>query len=118
MRSLVHLSIAIFLVACGMDQSDLKSGANQNPQNTSIIEQTPVEPSPDLSASDSVINQHDISAADHAIDVEGISVEGTDEQPASSEQIDTNAEQASGTNQEINKLEIVKQPNEKPDSKS
>jgi hypothetical protein len=105
-------------VACSADQAELKSSANQDSQNAANIEQAPVEPSPDLSASDGATNPQDMTAPDHAINVEGMGVEGAGGQTASSVQGDINADQPSGMNQETNKMEIVKQPNDKSDSKS
>jgi hypothetical protein len=118
MRWLAYLSLAIFLAACGADQTELKSSANQDSQNAANIEQAPVETSPDLSASGGATNPQDMTAPDQAINVEGMSVEKTGGQPASSEQGDIDADQQSGMNQETNKMEIVKQPNDKSDSKS
>ena len=121
MRLFIYASLAVFLMACSANQSELTSSESENSQNaTAMTEQSPLDQASEPASSDGAIEQQESTAESINSDVivEANSQAGLDEQPASGEPMDAPVEQEAGTIQDSNNMDIVTEKKEKSDSKS
>jgi len=118
MRLFIYASLAVFLMACSANQSELTSSESENSQNaTAMTEQSPLDQASEpATSSDGAIEQQESTAESVNSDV--IVEAGSDEQPASGEAMDAPVEQEAGMTQDSNNLDIATEKKEKPDSKS
>lgn len=117
MRLFIYASLALFLLACSANQSELTSSESDNSQNaTAMTEQPSLDQASEPASSDGAIEQQESTAESKNSDV--IVEAGSDEQPASGEAMDVPVEQEAGMTQDSNKMDIATEKKEKSDSKS
>lgn len=117
MRLFVYASLALFLMACNANQSELTSSESENSQNaTAMTEQPALDQASEPASSVGAIEQQESTAesTNSVVIVEA----GSDEQPASGEAMDAPVEQGAGMNQDSNNMDIATEKKEKSDSKS
>lgn len=117
MRLFMYASLALFLMACSANQSELTSSESENSQNaTAMTEQPSLDQASEPLSSDGAIEQQESTAESKNSDV--IVEAGSDEQPASGEAMDAPVEQEAGMTQDSNNMDIAVEKKEKSDSKS
>lgn len=117
MRLFIYASLALFLMACSANQSELTSSESENSQNaTAMTEPSPLDQASEPASSDGAIEQQESAAESIVSDI--IVEAGSDEQPASDEAMDVPVEQEAGMVQDSNNMDIVTEKKEKSDSKS
>ena len=117
MRLFIYASLALFLLACSANQSELTSSESENSQNAAAMtEQSPMDQASVPASSDGVVEQQESTVENMKSDV--IVEAGSDEQPASGEPMDAPVKQEAGMTQDSNNMEIVTEKKEKSDSKS
>ncbi|WP_455220575.1 hypothetical protein [Kaarinaea lacus] len=130
MRLIIYTLLAMFLIACSANQSDLIGSENQGSQNdTAMTEQSPLDQVSEPASNESTIEQQQAPMAEgmNTSPVDGAENQAaSDEQAASSESLDAPVEQEAGMSQDSknmdNNMDVVKQQEEqeklKSDSKS
>lgn len=117
MRLFVYASLALFLLACSANQSELTSSESENSQNaTAMTEQSPMDQASVPASSDGVVEQQESTV--ESTNSDAIVEAGSNEQPASGEPMDARVEQEAGMTQDSSTMDIATEKKEKSDSKS
>lgn len=117
MRLFIYALLALFLMACSANQSELTSSESENSQNaTAMIEQPSLDQASEPASSDGAIEQQESTA--ESINSDAIVEAGSDQTAASGEAMDVPVEQEAGMTQDSNNMDIVTEKKEKSDSKS
>lgn len=124
MRLFLYALLAMFLIACSANQSDLVGSENQDSQNTTAMsKQSPVDQVSEPASNEGINEQQQVPMAESMNTSPVDSAENQvapDEQAASIESIDAPVEQEAGMNKDSNNTDVVteEQKKEISDSKS
>lgn len=117
MRLSIYVLLAMFLAACGANQTELNSSVQEGSQNAAAI----TEPAPSEQMSDAVSNDVAVEPQDSSMAGEtnaGNSIDEANSQTASQESMDAPVSEQSEMNQDISNIDAATQEKEKSDSKS